>query len=424
LLVILLALASGASAGWKEKVLYSFQGIPDGQYPENGVVFDNHGNLYGTTTYGGSDSCPGITPCGIVFQLQPGNSWTETVLYTFLGRDYNDGQTPAGGLIFDKAGNLYGTTAYGGSGTCTLLGTRPGCGTVFELSPPTGTGGAWTETVLYSFQGGNDGDFPQGDLAFDKAGNLYGATAFGGGYGSCNEYYPYCGTVFELSPPKTKGRAWTEQVLHAFTGGAGGAYPNGGLVLDRQGAVYGTAAIGGSGCGTLFKLVAEDGTWSEEVLHSFTDGADGSEPNGGLIFDAKGRLYGTTGAGGAAGHGLVYRLAPGRPWDETVLYNFTGGDDGKNPLAGVTFGSAGSLSGTTAYGGGGSGNAFRLKPPGGKGGAWNCTDLHGFTGPPDGEFPTARVIFDTAGNLYSTTRVGGTGTCNGGGCGTVFEVSP
>jgi hypothetical protein len=267
-LLCILTFASAASAAWKEKVLYSFQGLPDGATAAGGVVFDPTGNLYGATTDGGANNCPGITECGTVYKLKPpvqkGKPWTESILYVFKGVNSNDGSTPTGGLIFDPAGNLYGTTAYGGSGGCMLFGGRVGCGTVYELVPPKQKNGAWTEKVLYSFKSGKDGYFPQGDLIFDTNGNLYGATQYGGGFGSCNApFYQYCGTVFKLSPPKTKGGKWSEKVLYAFKSGKDGANPNGGLALDSAGALYGTTLYGGNqgcktsagiGCGTAFAL--------------------------------------------------------------------------------------------------------------------------------------------------------------------------
>jgi uncharacterized repeat protein (TIGR03803 family) len=176
---IAFATASLASASWKEKVLYSFQGIPDAASPVGGVVFDQQGNLYGTASMGGPNGTQGT-----VYQLSPpikkGGAWTEQVLYAFQGKSMNDGQIPSGGLIVDGAGNLYGVTAYGGKGGCLLLGTLVGCGTVYEMSPPKQKGGKWTETILYSFQGGKDGYYPSGTLVFDGTGNLYGATLFGG----------------------------------------------------------------------------------------------------------------------------------------------------------------------------------------------------------------------------------------------------
>ena len=240
LFVLVLALVSTASAEWKEDVLYSFQGRRDGRLPVGSMVFDAAGNLYGATTQGGATDCSPLADCGTVFQLTPpaikGNPWTETVLYTFKGAKHDDGDAPAGGLVIDSQGNLYGTTADGGTGDCVLLGIKGGCGTVYELSPPTGKGGEWTEKILYSFPTAKQGYLPRGDLVFDGAGNLYGATQFGGGKGTtCDPYYQYCGAVFELSPPKTKHGKWTEKVLHGFAGGTDGANPNGGLVLDVRG---------------------------------------------------------------------------------------------------------------------------------------------------------------------------------------------
>ena len=165
-------------------------------------------------------------------------------------------------MLIDSQENLYGVTAYGGSGDCVLLGTNVGCGTVYELSPPQQKGDPWTETILYSFPTAKQGYLPNGDLVFDGDGNLYGATEFGGGKGTtCDPFYQYCGAVFELSPPKTKGGKWTEKVLHAFASGTDGANPNGGLVLDSKGAIYGTTYGGGNesrecgsgGCGTAFE---------------------------------------------------------------------------------------------------------------------------------------------------------------------------
>src|SRR6202451_4897546 len=175
IVVALVMVASSASAEWKEKVLYSFQGLPnDGSYPAGGVVLDHAGNLYGATTDGGANNCPGIAQCGTVFQLQApaqkGGAWTENLLYVFKGVNSNDGNTPVGGVIFDQAGNLYGTTAYGGTGNCMLFGSRVGCGTVYEMTPPKQKGGAWTERVRYRFQGGKEGCFSWGVLTCDSKG--------------------------------------------------------------------------------------------------------------------------------------------------------------------------------------------------------------------------------------------------------------
>lgn len=387
LVVLTFLFASSAAAEWKEKVLYSFQGGTDGSTPAGGVVFDKAGNLYGATSHGGS-SCPS-PGCGTAFQLAPpeqkGGSWTETVLYGFSG---NDGSWPASGLIVDASGNLYGTTAYGGSGVCILLGGDVGCGVVYELSPPLQKGGQWSYSILYSFQGGSDGQYPTGDLVFDSKGNLYGATIYGGGYGTCNApYYLYCGTVFKLSPPQKKGEAWTEQVLHRFAGGTDGAGPNGGLVLDGTGAIYGTTyfggneagerngGVGGTGCGTVFKLrtpTKKGGAWNEKILYRFK-GLDGANPAASVIFDKNGHLDGTTFFGGQNGSGAVFELAKpsggSHTWVETVLYRFTDGNDGANPSAGLASDTRSNLYGTAYRGGSSSqyGDVFKLRPQLGRG---------------------------------------------------------
>lgn len=436
--MVILPLGVAASAEWKEKVLYSFQGLPDGSVPVGAVVFDKTGNLYGATTEGGSSSCISVAQCGTVYQLAPpakkGDPWTEIVLYVFKGNASKDGASPAGGLLIDSEGNLYGTTAYGGTGDCVLLGTLMGCGTVFEMSPPKQKGGKWTERVLYSFPTAKQGYLPNGDLVFDNAGNLYGATEFGGGFGTtCNGFYQYCGEVFELSPPKTKGGKWTEKVLHGFKGGTDGANPNGGLVLDTHGAVYGTTFYGGylkgfycekNGCGTVFRLnppEKKSGLWTEDLIHTFKDGSDSQWPYAGVTLDSKGAVYGTTVS-------TAYRIAPpskeSSHWMLETIYAFPG--NGVDPYSPLLFDGKGSVYGTTYTCGGEqcSGSVYELSPPERRGNAWNYRLLYGFQGAPDGAQPEAALIFDRQGNLYSTTTKGGTGSCSFYGCGTVFEVSP
>jgi hypothetical protein len=448
--MVVLAFTSTASAEWKEKVLHSFQRGNDGATPAGGVVFDSAGNLYGVTTDGGT-SCP-PPGCGTVFQLAPpakkGGAWTETVLHVFDG---NDGSRPAGSVILDAKGNLYGTTAYGGTGTCILLGGNVGCGLVYELSPPAKKGGEWTYSILYSFLGGKDGQYPSGNLVFDAVGNLYGATIYGGGFqGTCNApYYLYCGTVFELSPPKTKDGKWKEKVLYSFKGvksgqdSGDGASPNGGLILDSKGAIYGTTyfggnnqkgicdgGVGGTGCGIVFKLIPpvnKVGSWTKKTLHQF-DAQDGSNSAAGVVFDGTGNLYGTTSGGPPNGFGLVFELkkpsGKAHSWTETILYAFSGRNDGEDPIASVIFDANGNLYGTNYYGGPFSGIVFRLKAPIRQLSGWTFGILYGFTGSPDGAQPAANLIFDKNGSLYSTTQKGGTGACSFYGCGTVFEISP
>jgi hypothetical protein len=443
--MLVLALVSAASAEWKEKVLYSFQGGNDGLTPAGGVVFDKAGNLYGVTNEGGS-TCP-APGCGTIFQLAPptqkGGGWTETILYGFNG---TGGSIPVGGAIIDGNGNLYGTTAYGGSGTCLLFGDNVGCGVVYELSPPTKKGGQWTYTVLYNFQGGKDGLFPWGDLVFDKRGSLYGATQFGGGKGTtCNQYFDgNCGTVFRLTPPKKKSGKWTEKILHSFAGGADGATPNGGLVLDSKGAVYGTTYHGGNGktgsceggsgeigCGTMFKLIPptkKGQAWMEKLPYLFKGTPDSEGPLAGVVLNGNGDLYGSTVGGGTYESGTIFGLTRpkngGGHWKETLIHVFSeSGDDGCCPYASVLFDTAGNLYGTALAGRVPRGVVFRLRAPK-KGESWTPTVLYNFSGAPDGNHPTAGLVFDGSGNLYSTTQWGGTGTVCQGGCGTVFEVSP
>jgi uncharacterized repeat protein (TIGR03803 family) len=443
IVLIILMVTAAASAAWKEKVLYSFQSGNDGYTPAGGVVFDKAGNLYGVNSWGGS-GCPS-PGCGTVYQLSPpvqkGGAWTETIIHAFQGLPANDGYTPEGGLIIDSLGNLYGTTSMGGNGPCVLLGSLAGCGIVYELSPP--TGGQWTYAVLYNFQGNNDGYFPSGNLTFDKAGNLYGATEFGGGkgYDNCNKFYGYCGTIFELSPPKQKGGAWMERVLHKFAGGSDGTNPNGGLIFGGAGSIYGTTyfggnesgecngGVGGIGCGTVFKLVPptrKGGAWKEKVLHRF-NGRDGDNPAARVVFGGNGDLYCTTfgGGGGNFPSGAIVQLVPhsNGPWTEHMLHSFQDGADGGEPRGGVVFDAGGNLYGTATGGGAvGNGTLFQLRRTGK---SWTFTAAYSFTVSPDGAYPAGDLIFDRAGNLYGTTQRGGSGqACGNYGCGTVFEIKP
>jgi hypothetical protein len=380
-----------------------------------------------------------------------GDPWTETVLHVFKGSDGNDGASPFGGLIMDAAGNLYGTTGYDGSGNCMLFGSRVGCGIVYELSPPAQKGGDWTETVLYNFQGKEDGQLPIGELVFDKQGNLYGATQYGGGFGSCNAPFDqHCGTIFKLNPPKTKGGKWTEKVLHGFKGVAAGkqfgdgANPHGGLLLDSKGAIYGATQIGGftgnncsgsngfAGCGIVFELKPPSkrgGPWGEQLVYQFRGRPfDGSDPNGGLVFDAAGSLYGTTGGGGNQEAGVAFKLTrpakSGGVWKETFLHIFGNGNNAVSPGAGMIFDENGDLYGAAPGGIDFRGSFYRLKPPKAGGSSWSFANLYNFTGAPDGYQPESKLTFDATGNLYGTTQLGGTGQQCQNGCGTVFVVSP
>ena len=426
-LAVLLLSTALCSAG-TEKVLFRFN-YTNGSLPDYGpIVMDSAGNIFGTTDYGG-DSPNCTLGCGTVFELKPGANgrWTETVIHSFSGNP--DGANPFAGLAMDAAGNLYGITAYGGTATnCTS-----GCGTVFELSPD-GTG-RWREHILYSFKGTPDGSEPDGALALDSAGNVYGTTYFGGASPNCTLG---CGTVFKLQPA-LNGR-WSERVLYSFTGTPDGANPWAVKpVQDAAGNIYGTTYYGGdntnctTGCGTVFELSPTGGKYTEKVLHSFTAFGDGSLPIQGVIFDSAGNLFGTTVYGGdftncTLGCGVAYELTPSPTggWTENSIYTFNGVSDGVHPGASLIFDAAGNLYGTAFDGGNntncttGCGIVYELSPNGGSN--WTETTLHAFTSVPDGAHSSGSLIIDSAGNLYGTTFYGGNATNCLYGCGTVFEV--
>jgi uncharacterized repeat protein (TIGR03803 family) len=320
------------TAKGNESVLYSFGGGNDGRRPEAGLVMDQNGNLYGTTSQGGPDDQ------GTVFKLAPDG--TETVLYTFTGG--SDGGFPQANLIIDKAGNLYSTTTEGGGNGC----EGSGCGTVFKLAPD------GSLTTLHTFTGGDDGGFSQAGLIADRKGNLYGTAFSGGANGK--------GTIFRIS---ARGRF---DVLYAFQGGYNdGAYPQAGLILDSSGNFYGTTRAGGgtgcgygNGCGSIFKLSAAG---TETMLYAFTGASDGAEPYGGVTEDASGNLYGTTITGGNAdGLGVVFELRSGESLK--ALHTFEGTSDGAWPEAGVALDTSGNVYGTAyAEGPDGWGTVFRLR---------------------------------------------------------------
>jgi uncharacterized repeat protein (TIGR03803 family) len=362
-----LAAAAGLAPA-QSGVLYSFKatGI-DGNLPEAGLIFDSNGALFGTTTTGDV----GAGNNGTVFKLKPPSAgqtlWTEKVLHSFTGAP-GDGSDPVAGLIFDNNGALYGTTAGGG--------TNGGNGTVFKLMPLTPPATKWTETVLYSFMGGNDGRDPVAGLIFDSKGALYGTPQLGGtGICSTPPTKDICGTVFKLKPPVPPATNWTEKVLYSFQGGSDGYMPMAGLILNSNGALFGTTQLGGGSAnsGTVFKLkppVPPATTWTEKVLYSFKGGSDGAQPFAGLIFDSSGALYGTTGFGGGLpvpDAGTVFKLKPPVPpatnWTETVLKRFPGGFGLHEPRAGLIFDSKGALYGTTYEGGASNeGTVFKETP--------------------------------------------------------------
>lgn len=361
----------------------------------------------------------------------------ETAVHRFVGR--MDGSKPQAGLISDSAGNLYGTTFYGGTGNCNDGNEFFGCGTVFMFSP--NSKGGWTETVLYSFQDSPDGAGPRGSLIRDNAGNLYGTTG-GGGSATCG--LGGCGTVFELTPPKRNGGSWTETVLYNFQGGADGLDPLSGLILDQNGVLYGTTIWGGiltgsclsfaEGCGTIFQLKPSNtgGTWTHTVLYRFQPNHDGQQPHAGLVMDSAGNLYGTTYSGGyysdycGSGCGTVFKLQQQKDgsWSESVLLAFEGTDGGV-PLGTLIFDHNANLYGTTSVGldedknGVFNGSIFRLSPPSKKGRKWNESVLYRCPADSGPGAPWAGVIRDDAGDLYGTTVAGGSTIY-----GAVFELVP
>ncbi|HEY3971811.1 MAG TPA: choice-of-anchor tandem repeat GloVer-containing protein [Candidatus Sulfotelmatobacter sp.] len=420
-----------AGGSYNETQVYGFPAT-DGAQIRGGLVEDAAGNFYGVAATGGVNQCPlSNFGCGLIFKLsrQSNGTWARTIIHNFTGTQNGDGDYPQGSLIFDSAGNLYGTTSnsvYGG-------------GTVFKLTP-TASGG-WSFRTIYEFGRHNhsDGASPWGTLVMDKAGNLYGTTVSGGtgSYLNCN----YCGTVFKLAP--TSNHEWTESVIYNFQGLQDGSFPIAGLSIDAAGNLYGTTAEGGigtgdQGLGVVFKLSPNStGTWTQSVLYTFTGGLDGAGPNGGVILDSAGNLYGTTPTGGPVGCGygcgVVYKLTPttSGPWTETVIYPFAGVPDGTIPLSTLTWDAAGNLYGTTEEGGsasnifcfgGGCGTVFKLAP---SAGGWTESVLYSFNGPAsDGADPFAGVILDSAGKIYGTTSVGGINGYTYENGGTVFEITP
>ncbi len=370
LIVLLSALFAGSSVQAQTfTVLHTFTGGEDGKNPYFGVIRDSAGNLYGSTEYGGAFNQ------GTIFKLDA--SGNETLLHTFTGG--SDGGVP-GRLIRDAAGNLYGATGYGGDFSCEF---GLGCGTIFKFAPN------GTLTVIYSFPGLSE---VSGPLARDGAGNLYATSQPDGAFG--------WGTIFKVDKNGKK------TVLHNFNRKDGTGHS--GLIRDKAGNLYGTAFSG-----TVFKLAP---TRKFTILHTFTTATDGTMPESGVIQDPSGNLYGTTFFGGAYNFGTVFKVDSAG--HETLLYSFTGVAE-RNPVAGVIRDSSGNLYGTT-YEGDYTyfGEVFKLDLNG------NRTVLYTFTGGADGRRPAAPVVRDADGNLYGTTSEGGDFSCDPLGCGVIFKITP
>lgn len=397
---VVLFAARYVNAASTANALLSFNGS-DGSGPNASVIFDSDGNLYGTTSGGGAYGY------GTVFKLVPGanGTWTETILHSF-NRNGTDGANPGGALIWDSAGNLYGTASAGGADEN---------GAVFELSP--GPTGNWTEKVLFSFHG-VDGSTPAGSLTFDAQGNLYGTTAEGGDRNGPECLYQGCGNVFELSPGSNG--EWTESVLHNFNS-IDGSTPYSNVIFDAQGNLYGTTTGAWTPPGyhgNVFELIhGSNGEWKEKILYFFS--GDDDLITAGLTLDNAGNLYGTTWTGGAHAAGSVFRLSPNADgtWTESTLHSFNT-KDGSFVNAGVVFDSKGNLWGTTAGYGSDLGSVYELIPNGE--GQWAINVVHTFH---DIEV-NGGVTFDGKGNVYSTAAQGGASKNCSEGCGMVFEVAP
>lgn len=417
-IAVALTAVAVAQAG-RFKVLHEFKGSFDGQAPNGYLVQDSSGNLYGTTMEGGAGASVCTNGCGTVFELSPNGSggWTMKTLHRFLGK--TDGGAPAGAIVMDASGNLYGTNLIGGIKSLSCKGS---CGTVFELSPD-GSGG-WTETTIFTFANTNtsDGARPWG-LIQDATGNLYGVAQNGGSGGS--------GVVYKLS--QISEGAWRQTVLHEFSGGDG-ADPTSKLLLDADGNLLGTTfdrgVVTGScepenGCGGAFEISpAAGGGWSFAAF-AIPNINKGFEPRGNVVKDASGNLFSTAFVGGINSDGVVFKLSPvsGGGWTESLIHIFDGAK-GAYPQ-GLTEDSNGGFYGVATGGGNasctvGCGMIYDLTPRPNNG--WVETILHRFNGTYDGAGPDGHLMVDGSGNIFGAAQAGGSTNCFAG-CGTIFEIS-
>ncbi len=418
------------SSLWDEHVLFAFTGAaPYGGLPDSPLLPDGKGNFFGTTrSNGNSAGCNNL--CGTVFELSPpapGESvWRQRVLHTFNGFDGSMAQA----LYMDPHGNLFGTTFFGGNGAC-----YGGCGVIFELTPPAKPGGEWTEKTIYAFNG-PDGMAPSSPLDADASGSLYGVTVAGGGRGisKCDNFG--CGEVFKLTPPAAGKTAWTETILHSFSGGADG-FGNFCGVLMKDGVVYGSSDAGGAATrGFIYALTHEGASWKESILYAFAGDRDGSGPTMNLIADSSGALYGVTYLGGGSktckgGCGTIFKLEPPArsqvAWKETILHAFQG-SDGTAPYGNgqLLADSRGQLYATTSGGTGRAayGTVFKLAPPATGKTAWVLSTLQFFDGS-DGQSSLAGLT-EYKGQLFGSTFEGGNpgSACTGFGCGILFRLAP
>jgi uncharacterized repeat protein (TIGR03803 family) len=402
--ILLSALTVSPARAQSFQIVHYFAGLADGGNPNAGLT-----RYSGDTFYGGSYSS--------VYRLaDQGSGWTVVPTAELPGG--NDGLLVNGRLTVGPDSALYGATAFGGFSDCD---DGLGCGVIFKLTPPATFCRSvlcyWNETVLYSFNPDGTPDagyLPTGGLVFDRAGNIYGTANAGGQYGK--------GTVFELTPSQA---GWTVRILYSFMGSTDGAAPNGSLLIDASGNLYGTAEEGGDlscirgdGCGVVFELTHTSG-WVENVLHTF-ERTDGLLPYGGLIADSAGNLYGGTSGGGANQGGTIYELTLSNgTWLFNLLYALPGPSE-SGAVGLLAMDNSGNLYGATNAAGNHSyGNVFELSFANG---TWNYQDLHDFEGP-DGMFPDDGPTYDANGNLLGTTSYGGDNNCDDG-CGVIWEITP
>jgi hypothetical protein len=389
--------------------IYSFRAghMPVG--PQSTLINGPNGVLYGSGDSGVFELTPPVSP---------GGAWTEaTLIYDYV---YS---MP---LALGPSGNIYG------------IATHVSVQYVFSLTPPASPGGKWTENVLFTLNEcpntGNPLGCPDGSnlaqLAVGSDGTVYGITTFGGASTGCNYG---CGTVFSLTPPSAPGGAWTQTVLHSFTGQPDGDEPTG-LTLGPDGTLYITASGGESGHGGIFALAppaAPGDAWTEDTLYSFKGRPDGTAPRAAVTIGKDGTLYGTS-WGGTRNNGIVFRLLPpksaGAPWKEKVLYRFKGIPDGRDPSPGLALGPRGEIYGATLQGGEslapckrtGCGTVFELLPPASSGAAWTETLLETFPCRKDGCQPYGGLVASPDGAIYGTTGDGG----SKGNGGTAFRIQP
>jgi uncharacterized repeat protein (TIGR03803 family) len=403
------ALLAAAPTLAAETTLYSLQCRPDAAEPFAGLAMNSAGVLFGTSFDGGTGSN------GAAFVLTPPaqgtSAWAEQVVASLGGADTN----PAANLIIGKSGVLYGTGLNGGTGGCDVK--TFGCGGVFALTPPAKGRADWSTAYLHSFMGGADGSNPDGALVQDKHGNLYGTTEYGGP----GDF----GTVFELTPPTKKSGAWSESILYTFQNGNDGSLPASALLMDKTGALYGTTQYSNTNQnGVAFKLTppaTAGSAWGFATL-AILPTAGGFQPSTSLVMGPRGVLYGTTAVGGDNYLGAIFSVVPPAAgqtqWTANTIYSFADEGDGAVPAGGLLY-IGGSLYGATV----GSGNpksygtVFKLSPPKLGSLGWSLKTMYRFTGGVDGAYPMGALVADSAKNLYGATMLGGTQKC-----GVVYEI--